>query len=64
MKPESLLWVRCRVDAPETRMPPAIAIAARVRLGVRTDNSSNATSFNISLVVSASSVNNRVLFIE
>jgi hypothetical protein len=30
----------------------------------RTTNSSNATSFNISLVVSASSVNNRVFFIE
>src|SRR6266536_1777991 len=30
----------------------------------RTDNSSNATFFNISLVVSASSVNNSVFFIE
>lgn len=65
MKPGSLFRVSCSGGRdPGHGWPQRSQLPLACASLSRTGTSSNATSFNISLVVSVSSVNNRALFIE
>ena len=65
MKPESpLRGTTSRLTHPGQGCPQRSQLQSACASASRSGNTSNAMFFNISLVVSASSVNNRVVFIE